>query len=152
MSTRSNIAILNNDGTVTAIYCHWDGYLEYNGRILAEYYPEIERVKRLISGGDLSSLNKEIEPTADHIFDKPQDDVCVFYHRDRGEQWEDVKPDTYESIADMYNKLKNSWSEYLYVYIGNDWYYTRINEGEKLKLKHLKSELENQGDKNDENA
>ncbi len=152
MSTRSNIGILNNDGTVTAVYCHWDGYVEYNGRILAEYYPEMERVKRLISGGDLSSLNKEIEPTADHSFDKPQDDVCVFYHRDRGEQWEDVKPDTYESIADMYNKLKNSWSEYLYVYIGNDWYYTRINEGEKLKLKHLKSELENQGDKNDENA
>lgn len=25
MSTRSNIGVLNNDGTVTAIYCHWDG-------------------------------------------------------------------------------------------------------------------------------
>lgn len=119
---------------------------------MAEYYPEIERVKKLISGGDLSSLRKQIEPTAEHSFDKPQNDVCVFYYRDRGEQWDAVKPTTYESIVDMYNKLKSSWSEYLYLYIGNDWYYTRINEDEKLKLKHLKSEFENQGDKNNENA
>ena len=85
MSTRSNIGVLNNDGKVTAIYCHWDGYVEYNGRILAEYYQEIERVKKLISGGDLSSLNKEIEPTAEHSFENPQDDVCVSYYRGRGE-------------------------------------------------------------------
>lgn len=69
MSTRSNIAILNNDGTVTAIYAHWDGYIDYNGRILSESYQEIEKVKKLISGGDLSSLYREIEPTAKHSFE-----------------------------------------------------------------------------------
>mgnify|MGYP003704491571 CR=1 FL=1 len=30
MSTRSNIGILNQDGTVDYIYCHFDGYVEHN--------------------------------------------------------------------------------------------------------------------------
>ena len=34
MSTRSNIAIKRKNGTVESIYCHWDGYLSYNGKIL----------------------------------------------------------------------------------------------------------------------
>ena len=33
MSTRSNISIKRKDGTYDKIYCHSDGYLEYNGRI-----------------------------------------------------------------------------------------------------------------------
>lgn len=141
MATRSTIAILNNDGTVTAIYCHWDGYVEYNGRILAEYYPEIERVKKLINGGDLSSLNKKIEPTAEHSFDKPQDDVCVFYYRDRGEQWESNKPTNYDGLNELWDNFKNSDREFLYIYIGNDWYYTHWNDS-RFALKHLKTALQ----------
>jgi len=34
MSTRSNIGIVNGDGSVKAIYCHFDGYPAYVGRIL----------------------------------------------------------------------------------------------------------------------
>jgi len=30
MATRSNIGIVNEDGSVTGIYCHWDGYPENN--------------------------------------------------------------------------------------------------------------------------
>ena len=142
MSTRSNIAILNEDGTVTAIYCHCDGYIENNGRILSQYYQNKERVKRLIRGGDLSSLHKEIEPTADHSFDKPQDDVCVYYHRDRGEEWVYTKPKTYNSILDIYQLSRDGWIEYLYIYIGNDWYYTETMIDAELALKHLKSEIE----------
>lgn len=56
MSTRSNIAILNDNGTVTAIYCHWDGGLEHNGMILSKYYSSPKKVIELISGGDLSFL------------------------------------------------------------------------------------------------
>lgn len=33
MATRSRIGIENQDGTVTSVYCHWDGYPENNGRI-----------------------------------------------------------------------------------------------------------------------
>ena len=142
MSTRSNIAILNNDGTVTAIYCHFDGYLEYNGLILSKHYSEPQKARTLINGGDLSSLHREIEPTAEHSFENPQDDVCVYYHRDREEEWEYTRPRTYENIAQLYEELKSGWIEYLYIYIGNDWYYTETLMDEKLRLKHLKSEFE----------
>ncbi len=31
MATRSRIAIENQDGSVTSVYCHWDGHIETNG-------------------------------------------------------------------------------------------------------------------------
>ena len=143
MSTRSEIAILNNDGTVTAIYCHWDGYVENNGIILSEHYKEIEKVKELIKNGDLSSLNKNIEPNKDseHSFERPQKDVCVYYHRDRGEEWDYTKPKTYQNILEMYKDSKNIWAEYLYIYIVNEWYYAETRN-KKLYLKHLDTEVE----------
>ena len=38
MSTNSTINIQNEDGTVDSIYCHWDGYLEFNGKLLQQHY------------------------------------------------------------------------------------------------------------------
>jgi len=47
MSTRSRIGIKNDNGTITSIYCHSDGYLGGVGAILADYYPEEEDVRAL---------------------------------------------------------------------------------------------------------
>ncbi len=58
MSTRSNIAMENPDKTISAIYCHWDGYLKHNGEILQKYYQTPWNVKTLISLGNLSNLGK----------------------------------------------------------------------------------------------
>ena len=59
MATRSMIGKLNADGkTVTAIYCHWDGYLEHNGRLLVENYPNATKADELMNVGDISSLGK----------------------------------------------------------------------------------------------
>ena len=38
MGTRSTIAIKNQDGSVTGIYCHWDGYVDHVGVMLKEHY------------------------------------------------------------------------------------------------------------------
>lgn len=140
MATRSTIAILNNDGTITAIYCHWDGYLEHHGLILSEYYTEQSKVKELINNGDLSALRENINPTEEHSFEKPQDDVCIYYHRDRGEQWESNKPTNYNGLSELWDAFKNSDREYLYIYIGNDWYYTHWNDT-RLALKHVKTKI-----------
>ena len=140
MATRSTIAILNNDGTVTAIYCHWDGYLEHHGLILSEYYTEQSKVKELISNGDLSALRENINPTEEHSFEKPQDDVCIYYHRDREEDWESNKPTNYDGLNELWDDFKNSDREFLYIYIGNDWYYTHWNDT-RLALKHVKTKL-----------
>lgn len=37
-------------------YCHWDGYVEHNGKILVEHYQNREDVQELIDGGSMSSL------------------------------------------------------------------------------------------------
>ena len=84
MGTRSTIAIENADGTVTGIYCHWDGYLSHNGRILQESYTDEAKVRELIALGDISSLGAEIGTA--HDFDAAPRGECNSYARDRGER------------------------------------------------------------------
>lgn len=87
MSTRSRIGIIN-EGEVVAdtVYCHWDGYPQYVGWTLKLYYTNPEKIKELISGGDLSSIGKFIGEK--HDFDKrnEHEDWCTYYKRDRGEE------------------------------------------------------------------
>jgi hypothetical protein len=56
MSTRSRIGILNDDRSVTSIYCHFDGYPSGVGAILVAHYHDTVKVRELISLGDISSL------------------------------------------------------------------------------------------------
>jgi hypothetical protein len=56
MGTRSRIGIEMPDHTIVSVYCHWDGYPEYNGKILVEHYQNREDVQELIDGGGISSL------------------------------------------------------------------------------------------------
>lgn len=121
MSTRSYICIENPDHTYTGIYCHSDGYLTHNGAILLDHYSSREKVEKLISLGDLSVLKPNIDPNNDleHSFDNRQNDVCVFYGRDRGEDGTSAKVVTIETFDDPY-----SWIEYCYVYtLDNNWKY-----------------------------
>jgi hypothetical protein len=78
MATRSRIAIENQDGTVTSIYCHFDGYLEHNGKILQNYFTNREKVEQLIALGDLSCLGEDIEEGSPDT---------IAYARDRGEDF-----------------------------------------------------------------
>jgi len=56
MGTRSRIGIELPDHSVVSVYCHLDGYVEHNGKILAEHYLNREDVQELIDGGSMSSL------------------------------------------------------------------------------------------------
>ena len=121
MSTNSTIAIQKLDGSVEQIYCHWDGYLEHNGTILKTEYKTPELVKQLISCGNLSSLGSRIEPLDNtHSFDTPEEGVCVFYGRDRGE-----RNQQFRSFADMTEFFSTGqWEEYNYLYVESEqhWY------------------------------
>jgi hypothetical protein len=83
MGTRSVIGKVNTDGTVTGIYCHWDGYPSHNGVILRDHYNTNVRIGRLMRLGDLSTLGAEIGKK--HKFDQYVEGVCTAYKRDRGE-------------------------------------------------------------------
>jgi hypothetical protein len=67
MSTRSNIRIIRKDGSRTGIYCHSDGYIEYNGMMLQLFYNTKEKVEELLKEGDLSSLAPTIEDTLSYV-------------------------------------------------------------------------------------
>jgi hypothetical protein len=63
MGTRSTIALEFADGTVQQVYCHWDGYLEHNGAMLAQHYLDPFKVKQLLALGGFSSLEASVEDT-----------------------------------------------------------------------------------------
>jgi hypothetical protein len=84
MATRSTIAIERADGTISQVYCHWDGYLAHNGEILLKHWSNPEKLEELIALGDLSVLGDEIGEK--HDFDESSNlKCCTFYGRDRGE-------------------------------------------------------------------
>ena len=87
MSTNSYVAVKTDKG-YDAIYVHWDGYFSYMYPMLDTWYNSQERAEALVNLGDASSIDKRLIPSQDsnHSFDHPEEDVCVFYHRDRGEE------------------------------------------------------------------
>jgi len=113
MATRSRIAMELGDGSVLSIYCHFDGYLEYNGAILQNHYQDPEKVKALISLGDISLLGERVEPTGKHGFDYDDREkgVVVAYGRDRGETGTQPRKD--KSVAAFF---KGDIEEYGYLF------------------------------------
>lgn len=63
MATRSMISIVRNDGTVQAVYSHWDGYPAYVGAILHKFYNEPKLIHQLLDRGDISCLGETFEAT-----------------------------------------------------------------------------------------
>lgn len=120
MATRSFIAQKLPSGSFRAVYCHWDGYPENNGVILHSHYFNTPMVEELLALGSLSSLGERANPTlSTHSYDKPQDDVTVAYHRDRGE---DLRPASdYADLAALKAACSEAGGEFLYIWDGASW-------------------------------
>ena len=125
MATRSNIGIVNQDGSITGIYCHYDGYTEYVGKILLNHYTTADIVNELLKLGNLSQLCENVNPTETHTFDKPQDGVCVAYGRERGEK--DQEAIVFEDLGEFEDSAKNSWADYQYLFEDGKWSYRNVN-------------------------
>ena len=121
MGTRSTIALEYADGTVEQVYCHWDGYLAYNGKMLLEYYSNPFILRDLIDLGDLSSLKPIIgtKHAFSHFgtemkqedYDALYGEMCTFYGRDRGETGTSAKK--FASYEDYL--LNHQYEEYEYI-------------------------------------
>ena len=98
MSTRSFIGMVNRDLSITSVYCHWDGYPEYNGKMLLQHYNTPAKVRKLLHKGDFSSLQENISD--------------IQYYVDRGD--EDTGAVT-QNIGDFIKMCKESWCEYFYI-------------------------------------
>ena len=108
MSTRSNIGILNNDGSISYVYCHFDGYPSNVGAILLQKYDTAEKVRALIAQGNISSLGDpnrlEVEPE---------------FYTSRGEELEVCQTDDIEA-------MKQQDFSYLYDTGENAWHYCKF--------------------------
>lgn len=155
MATRSTIAIEYADGTVGQVYCHWDGYLEHNGKILTEHYSNPFILRDLIDMGDISSLGKIIgtqhpfspfESDTAEFKALPQDEqerikaatkaaydlaqasgATTFYGRDRGET--NIQAKMFANFADYVARHQYEEFEYILRNVNGEavWFVSKYN-------------------------
>jgi hypothetical protein len=135
MGTRSRIGVMHGN-KVKSIYCHWDGYLSFNGRILQESY-DSAKANELVALGDLSSLRAKIgEKHAFSKFELPTEEVeafetltenwCTFYGRDRGEKGTEFEVD--HTFAEFLERVDGCGAEYYYIMENGQWYCGSMHE------------------------
>jgi hypothetical protein len=143
MGTRSRIAVMHGD-VVKSVYCHWDGYLSWNGKLLQEHY-DSTKANQLVALGDLSSLKPEIgeaHPFGYHgteisaeDYEKQFGNMCTFYGRDRGETGTEWK--VAHSFAEFLEQVENCCGEYYYIMKDGVWYCGTLHEREQDLYKKL---------------
>ena len=123
MGTSSMIGRVNEDGSVTTSYCHYDGYLAYMGKMLEDHYNTPARAKAVANVGYLSSLTENLEWSVEHSADV--DDHVV-----------------YESIDAFLTHGYNFCSaKFLYLFSGDSWFFAEDGRYKKC-LQSLKDEAE----------
>jgi hypothetical protein len=144
MGTRSRIGVMHGD-VCKSVYCHWDGYLEHNGKILQESY-DSAKANNLVALGDLSSLRANIgEAHAFSQFELPADqveafktlteDMCTFYGRDRGETGSEFKSDlTFEAF---FERAEDCGAEWYYIMKDGVWYVGNTHENDAKYYRKL---------------
>ena len=110
MGTRSRIGIELKDQSILSVYCHYDGYPSFNGRILRDNFDTIEKVKELIDGGDMSCTwtnagwNNETLP-----------ETGPLYYSSRGE---DCPPRLDKDMEEFFSMGE----EYSYIFRNGNWF------------------------------
>ena len=104
MGTRSLVAVMHGD-VCKSVYCHYDGYLDYTGRILLEHYDSI-KANELIARGDNSGVKETLEE--------------MNFYADRGE--EDVSWQVAHSFEEFLGQVDRCCGEYYYVLQNGVWY------------------------------
>ena len=142
MATRSTIALEFADGTVGQVYCHWDGYLDHNGKILQEHYMDPFKVRDLVDLGDISSLGPNIgkaHPFSQFEIEKDNPDFdklialhelagksgwTTFYGRDRGES--DITARYFKDFSEYLTEAQRE--EYNYILRTDGKWYVEASE------------------------
>lgn len=114
MGTRSRVAVMHGD-VCKSVYCHYDGYLDYTGRILQEHYGSTQ-ANALIARGD----NSGVKPTLEEMN----------FYEDRGE--EDVSWRVAHSFEEFLEQVESCFGEYYYVMRDGVWYAGCVYETQGL--------------------
>ena len=137
MATRSIIAKTQPSGKIKASYCHFDGYPEHNGKILASYYTDKKKINALLAEGEISVLGHNIGKKID--FDDYQLchalNQCRFYHRDRGEK---LRKNTVEDASELEEYANDCNAEFVYLFKENKWHVLNVyNNGDFVLLESI---------------
>jgi len=116
MATRSTISTIIN-GKCVGVYAHWDGYPSSRIPILLTHYNSQEAAESIVALGAISSIRERIAPNEDekHSFDSPDGDVTIAYHRDRGEDFEQIEGSDKNDYTYM--------EEFAYHFENGEWWY-----------------------------
>jgi hypothetical protein len=127
MATRSRIGLELADGSILSIYCHYDGYTEFNGAKLVENFNSYEKASELVDLGDISCLwtnagwNNETLP-----------EVGPLPYSSRG----DNSPPRLDADLCEYLLPDNS-EEFAYVFRGGEWVCYNMNQFDDTKLPEI---------------
>ena len=114
MGTRSRVGVMHGD-ICKSVYCHYDGYLNYTGRLLLADY-DSATANQLVARGDNSGV-KETLDVMNFYGDPSQDDVG--YHIAR----------TFEEFLEQ---VQGTGCEYYYVMRDGVWYAGAVYETKGL--------------------
>jgi len=105
MSTRSRIGYQLKDGSIVSVYHHFDGYPDGLGKYLVNNYTDVDDVRELIDGGDMSTcMTDNGEPE---------------YYAIKGDR--NVDPEL-SMNEDAYHKLTDDVTgEYAYTFVNGSW-------------------------------
>ena len=113
MGTRSRIGLELSDGSILSVYCHWDGYPEFNGVKLQEHFNSYDKAVELIDGGDISSLWTN-ESFRDASGATKSQECGPLYYSERGE---DCPP----RLDATFGKYLGDNEEYAYLFANGKW-------------------------------
>lgn len=148
MSTRCYIAKQVAPGKYRTIYCHNDGYPDGVGKMLLDYYSDPEKIDQLLDLGDISVLDKWIDPDPakphdfgfskrnDMYVSNRQDGVTLAYKRDRGDTQTD-------SRMCSLKELDSDHVSFVYIFANGVWkYFKRLTDGMQTLKENSKEEAE----------
>ena len=104
MGTRSRVAVMHGD-VCKSVYCHYDGYLDYTGKILLKHY-DSPRANELVALGDNSGVKDSVAE--------------MNFYRDRGET--DIEYQVAHSFEEFLEQVDRCCGEYYYVMRDGVWY------------------------------
>ena len=123
MGTRSRVAVMHGD-VCKSVYCHYDGYLDYTGRILLAHY-DSTAANMLIARGDNSGVKETLEE--------------MNFYEDRAAEGEDVTEfvnstpwAVAHSFEEFLEQVQGNGCEYYYVMRDGVWYAGCVYETQGL--------------------
>jgi hypothetical protein len=134
MATSATIILKTKEAKYKSIYLHNDGYPKGAGYILKKYYKDYDKVEKLISLGNISSLG--LEPISTPQAWKKRDDM--FYVMEHPEFWNKYTF-AYKDRGDTGQEAQESQelayaiggTDYSYLYQDGKWY--MVDDNAQLK-------------------